>query len=85
MFDGYIFDLDGTIYLGHELLPGVAELIARLRKLDRPILFLSNNPTRGNAEYVRKLGGLGIEIAPREMLNTVDTMTAWLLRHGGAM
>ncbi len=81
MFDGYIFDLDGTIYLGNELLPGAAALIARLRDLDRPILFLSNNPTRGNAEYVRKLAGFGIEIAPREMLNTVDTMTAWLLRY----
>jgi HAD superfamily hydrolase (TIGR01450 family) len=81
MFDGYIFDLDGTIYLGNELLPGAAALIAMLRERNLPVLFLSNNPTRGNAEYVRKLAGFGIEIEPREMLNTVDTMTAWLLRH----
>jgi len=81
LVEGYIFDLDGTIYLGNELLPGAADLIARLRDLDRRILFLSNNPTRGNTEYVRKLAGFGIAIEPREMLNTVDTMTAWLLRH----
>lgn len=81
LFEGYIFDLDGTIYLGNELLPGAAGLISRLRQLNLPILFLSNNPTRGNAEYVRKLAGFGIAIEPREMLNTVDTMTAWLLRY----
>ncbi len=79
-FAGYIFDLDGTIYLGDELLPGAAELIATLRRLDRRILFLSNNPTRDTAAYVSKLAAFGIEVAPDEVLNTVDTMTAWLLR-----
>lgn len=81
LFEGYIFDLDGTIYLGNDLLPGAADLIATLRRLDRKVLFLSNNPTRNNAAYVAKLAGFGIEASPRDVLNTVDTMTAWLLRH----
>lgn len=81
LFAGYIFDLDGTIYLGDELLPGAAELISTLRRLDRRILFVSNNPTRGRAEYVSKLGSFGISVVPEEILSTVDTMTDWLLRH----
>jgi len=81
LFAGYIFDLDGTIYLGDDLLPGAADLIATLRRLDRRVLFLSNNPTRNAATYVDKLTGLGIPVAPADILNTVDTMTAWLLRH----
>jgi HAD superfamily hydrolase (TIGR01450 family) len=81
LFAGYIFDLDGTIYLGSELLPGAAALIETLRGLDRRILFLSNNPTRNASAYVEKLTGLGIPVTPAEILNTVDTMTAWLLRH----
>jgi len=36
LFEGYLFDLDGTIYLGDELLPGAGRLLARLRELDRP-------------------------------------------------
>ena len=56
LFGGYIFDLDGTIYLGDQLLPGASDLIATLRDLNRPLLFLSNNPTRSRAEYVAKLG-----------------------------
>ncbi len=81
LYDGYIFDLDGTIYLGDDLLPGAAETIARLRELDRRLLFLSNNPTKAPADYVAKLERLGIPVALDEVLNTVATMTAWLLRY----
>jgi HAD superfamily hydrolase (TIGR01450 family) len=81
LLDGYIFDLDGTIYLGGELLPGAKRLIEALVALDREILFLSNNPTSSPADYVAKLARLGIPATPERVLNTVDTMTAWLLRN----
>ena len=78
---GYIFDLDGTIYLGEHLLPGARRLIEALGSLDRQILFLSNNPTKSPADYVAKLTRLGIPATRNQVLNTVDTMTSWLLRH----
>ena len=78
---GYIFDLDGTLYLGGELLPGAQRLIAALRQLDRKILFLTNNPTSSPAAYEEKLHRLGIPVSPDEILNTVHTMTAWLLQY----
>ena len=77
-YDGYIFDLDGTIYLGSELLPGAAELIARLRARGARVLFLTNNPTKNRDMYADKLSKLGIETRPEEILNTVVTMTTWL-------
>jgi HAD superfamily hydrolase (TIGR01450 family) len=81
LYRGYIFDLDGTIYLGSNLLPGAADLIATLRRLEIPLLFLSNNPTRNRASYLAKLRNFGLEAQPHEVLNTVDTMTDWLLRN----
>jgi len=78
---GYIFDLDGTIYLGEDLLPGARRLIEALLVLDRKILFLSNNPTRSPADYAAKLTRLGIPATPARVLNTVATMTSWLVRH----
>jgi HAD superfamily hydrolase (TIGR01450 family) len=81
LYRGYIFDLDGTIYLGNQLLPGAADLIATLRRLDIPLLFLSNNPTRNRADYITKLRNFGLEAQSHEVLNTVDTMTDWLLRN----
>ncbi len=81
LLDGYIFDLDGTIYLGGELLPGAKRLIDALVALDRKMLFLSNNPTSSPDAYVAKLKRLGIPATRDRVLNTVDTMTAWLLQH----
>ncbi len=79
LLDGYVFDLDGTIYLGDDPLPGARRLIEALAALDRKVLFLSNNPTSSPAEYVHKLARFGIAATPEQVLNTVDTMTAWLL------
>jgi HAD superfamily hydrolase (TIGR01450 family) len=85
LFAGYVFDLDGTIYLGDELLPGAARLLARLRELGRRVVFVSNNPTRDPEMYATKLRALGIEASAAEILNPVVTMTRWLRRdHPGA-
>jgi HAD superfamily hydrolase (TIGR01450 family) len=79
IFDGYAFDLDGTLYLGDELLPGSARLLAALRKLDRRIAFVSNNPTRTPLQYVDKLGKLGVQASEHEVVNTVVTTVDWVL------
>lgn len=80
-FAGYIFDLDGTVYLGSELLPHAADTLAAIRASGEKILFLSNNPTRGIDDYLRKLNGLGLEAHRDEVLNTVATMVMWLQRY----
>lgn len=78
LFDAYLFDLDGTIYLGDQLLPGASRLIAALRHFERPIRFISNNPTRDPAQYASKLTDLGVPATADEIVNTVVTTVAWL-------
>jgi HAD superfamily hydrolase (TIGR01450 family) len=79
LYEGYVFDLDGTIYLGDELLPGAKRLILKLRELGKRVVFLSNNPTKDPAMYAEKLGKLGLKTPASEIVNTVVTMTRWLL------
>jgi HAD superfamily hydrolase (TIGR01450 family) len=81
LYDGYLFDLDGTVYLGDELLPGAYELVRRIRELGRSTLFLTNNPTRDPAMYAEKLDRLGLATPVTHIVNTVVTMTAWLVEH----
>jgi len=81
LYDGYLFDLDGTIYLGDELLPGAQRLVERLRELGRAPLFLTNNPTRDPQTYADKLTRLGLPTPAGAVVNTVLKMKAWLLRH----
>ena len=85
LYEGYVFDLDGTIYLGDELLPGAKRLILKLRELGKKVVFLSNNPTKDPEQYSEKLTRLGLPTPAEETVNTVVTMTQWLLRnHPGA-
>lgn len=78
MYGGYLFDLDGTIYLGDELLPGAHRLVTTLRREGCQTLFLSNNPTRDPQMYADKLARLGLPTPTSHIVNTVVTMTAWL-------
>lgn len=80
MYDGYLFDLDGTIYLGDQLLPGAYELVTQLRAQGRETLFLSNNPTRDPQMYADKLARLGLPTPTSHIVNTVVTMAAWLCK-----
>lgn len=77
-YSAYIFDMDGTIYLGEELLPGAARMIAELRRRDIPVRFLSNNPTKDPEMYAEKLDRLGIPTPIDDIANTIVTTTRWL-------
>ena len=81
MYDGYIFDMDGTIYLGSDLLPGAHRLIVKLRELGKRVVFLSNNPTRDVGMYVDKLTKLGLPTPAEEIVTTVFTTTQWILQN----
>lgn len=80
-YGGYILDLDGTLYLGNEAIPGAVDTITKIRDRGIPRLFLSNNPTRDRSMYVEKLRSLGIPVEPQEVITTVFTTTQWLLQN----
>ena len=81
VYDGYVFDLDGTVYLGTALLPGAGEVIAAIRERGWRTVFLSNNPTRDPQMYADKLGGLGIATSIDDIVNPVVTVPRWLRAH----
>lgn len=78
LYSAYVFDMDGTIYLGDQLLPGVAETIAFLRKRGAVIRYLSNNPTKDPEQYASKLSSLGLETPLEDIVNTVVSTVKWL-------
>ena len=57
----YIFDLDGVVYRGEKVLPGVKESLSLLRNRKEQICFLSNNSTLSRQGFLRKLDRLGIQ------------------------
>jgi HAD superfamily hydrolase (TIGR01450 family) len=81
LYEGYVFDLDGTIYLGDEILPGAKRLVEQLREQGKRVVFLSNNPTKDPKMYSEKLTKVGLPTPEEETVNTVVTMTQWLLQN----
>lgn len=76
------FDLDGTIYLGGQPLPGALELLAALRRHQVPYLFVTNNSSTSSAAYLHKLAGLGLHPDPAQVLTSNDVARRHLLASG---
>ncbi|BCJ88264.1 TIGR01457 family HAD-type hydrolase [Effusibacillus dendaii] len=81
--DGFLIDLDGTIYRGNELLPGAKEFIAWLERIGKPYLFVTNNSSRTNEQFAQKLQQMGISAGP-EHLFTSSQATAMYIREQAA-
>ena len=85
IFAGYVVDLDGTVYLGDEPLPGAVEALARIRAAGSLVVFLTNNPLRSAASYAERLRGLGIQADEREVVTPLAVLVSYLReRHPGA-
>ncbi|MBQ9937294.1 MAG: HAD family hydrolase [Oscillospiraceae bacterium] len=59
---GFISDMDGVIYHGSKILPGVEKFIKWLKDNDKRYLFLTNSSERSPRELSQKLQRLGLEI-----------------------
>lgn len=68
--DGFVFDLDGTVYLGDRALPGAAETIATLRAQGKRVLFVSNKPLEPRHAYAAKLTRLGIPTSAEDVITS---------------
>lgn len=79
-FAAYIFDLDGTVYLGDALLPTAGETLRTLRRMGHRTVFLSNNPTHTRAEYADKLTRLGLPTPVEDIINSSLVMANFLQR-----
>jgi NagD protein len=79
--DGFVFDLDGTLYLGDALLPGAAEAVAGLRDAGKKVAFVTNKPIGRREEYAEKLDRLGIPCAAEDVIYSPLVLARYLQKH----
>ena len=77
---GFIFDLDGTLYLGDRLIPGADAALEHLRSLGKKVAFVSNKPIGTRQEYARKLNALGIPCSVDEVIHSALVVARYLQR-----
>ncbi len=78
--DGFVFDLDGTVYLGEAALPGAVEGIAELRRRNKKTLFVSNKPLESRAAYAAQLTRLGIPTPADQVMTSAFVLGYHLAR-----
>jgi HAD superfamily hydrolase (TIGR01457 family) len=66
-YDAFLFDLDGVLYRGSEVVPGAPEAIARLRAENKHVAFVTNNSGRTPDVVAGLLNGFGIAAASVEV------------------
>lgn len=74
----FLFDMDGTLYLGDRLYSFTTELLDTIRAKGGRYLFMTNNSSKSVADYIKKLANLGIT-ATREDFITSSQATAYFL------
>ena len=77
---GFICDMDGVIYHGNQILPGVAEFIDWLHRKNKEYLFLTNNSGYTPRELHQKLSRMGLDV-PEERVYTSALATAAFLKN----
>ena len=77
----YIFDMDGTIYLGGRVFGFAVYFIRRLRRSGRKVLFFTNNASHNPSFYMDKLTKMGFEPQKSELLTSGDVTIGFLKSH----
>lgn len=74
----WILDLDGVVWLGDDVIPGVPEAIERLRAAGHRLLFLTNNSSRKVVDLVEKFEGMGIPVEADEIVTSAQAAATML-------
>lgn len=80
-YQGYVFDLDGTVWLDGRPLPGAVEVLRTLHAEGRRFVFLSNNTLHTAVAYASQLRSIGIPAAPDDVITPAQLTIEFLRKH----
>ncbi|MDI6806594.1 MAG: HAD-IIA family hydrolase [Candidatus Aenigmarchaeota archaeon] len=81
-FYTFIFDLDGTIWSWNNLHPGAKEIIEKLQKLRKQIIFITNNTLLSRTKLLEKIKNFGIEVEKHQLITSGFVAAQYLFRRG---
>ena len=74
----FLLDMDGTFYLGENLIPGSLDFIRRVEETGRDFLFLTNNSSHNADFYVQRLKRMGLNVGREKVLTSGEATAAVL-------
>ncbi len=77
----FLFDMDGTLYLGDQLYSFTKELLAKIRESGGRYLFMTNNSSKSVEAYIEKLARLGIAADKEDFITSSQATAYYLKKH----
>ena len=77
----FLFDMDGTLYLGNQLFDFTLELLRTIKERGSRYIFMTNNSSKSVQDYIKKLAGLGIEASYDDFMTSSQAMAYYLKKH----
>ncbi len=77
----FLFDMDGTLYLGDNLFPFTIELLNTIRLKGKRYMFMTNNSSKSVNAYIEKLAKLGIKAGKEDFITSSQATAFYLKKH----
>lgn len=77
----YLFDMDGTLYLGSQLFDFTVELLQKIRNEGKRYMFMTNNSSKSVQAYIQKLASLGISAEQDDFITSSQATAYYLKKH----
>lgn len=77
----YLFDLDGTIVLGNDVIDGAIDILNEIKAKGKEFMIFTNNSSRTRDWYVEKMAKMGIQITEDEVATGGYTTGEYLIKH----
>ena len=77
----FLFDMDGTLYLGDRLYEFTPKLLKAIRDNGGKYLFMTNNSSKSVKAYIEKLSKLGIEAEYDDFITSSQATAYYLKKH----
>ncbi|MDD4839606.1 MAG: HAD-IIA family hydrolase [Clostridia bacterium] len=79
--DLFLFDLDGTVYIGDREIEGSFSTVNELRKMGKRICFFTNNSSRMHTDYIARLNNIGLRVYSDEIYTSGQVTCEYILDH----
>jgi len=77
----FLFDMDGTLYLGDRIYGFTLELLDAIRRAGKRYLFMTNNSSKSVEAYIHKLRGMGISATEEDFITSSQATARYLMKH----
>ena len=77
----FLFDMDGTLYLGDKLFSFTIELLQTIKQKGKRYMFMTNNSSKSVNAYIEKLNKLGIKATKEDFITSSQATAFYLKKH----